>query len=73
MGLSGSAESPENEHGWEVVENVEVDEPNPTAKNTIYRWVDTEAGVVLYYFTGADKGGLTAVPLSETELGPDGE
>ena len=73
MGLSGSAESPTNEHGWEVVENIDVDEPNHTAKNTIYRWVDTEAGVVLYYFTGADKGGMTAVPLSETDLDSDGE
>ncbi|WP_168215853.1 hypothetical protein [Halorussus ruber] len=50
-----------------------MDEPNPTAENTSYRWVDTEAGVVLYYFTGADKGGMTAVPLSETELESDGE
>ena len=57
-----------NDHGWEVVENIEVSEPNATAKNPIYRWVDTEAGVVLYYFSGADKGGLTAIPFSETEL-----
>lgn len=71
MGLPGR--SPENEHGWEVVENIDVGEPNATAKNDIYRWVDTEAGVVLYYFTGADKGGLTAIPLSETELESDDE
>lgn len=64
-----SEESSKNEHGWEVVENIEESEPNATAKNPIYRWVDTEAGVVLYYFSGADKGGMTAIPLSETELG----
>lgn len=68
MGPSGPEGSSENEHGWEVVENIDADEPSATAKNTIYRWVDTEAGVVLYYFTGAEKGGLTAVPLSETDL-----
>lgn len=71
MALPGSRESEENDFGWEVVENIEVDEPRSTAKNTIYRWVDTEAGVVLYYFTGVDKGGLTAIPLSDTELETD--
>lgn len=49
-----------------------MDEPPATTKNTIYRWVDTEAGAALYYFTGAQKGGPTAIPLSETELGSDG-
>ncbi|WP_435180585.1 hypothetical protein [Halorussus sp. AFM4] len=73
MGLSGSEESAENDHGWEVVENIDVDEPSAAAKNTIYRWVDTEAGVVLYYFSGAEKGGLTAVPLRETDLASDGD
>lgn len=67
--MEPSGPPPENDYGWEVVEDIEVEEPNATAKNTIYRWVDSEAGVVLYYFTGAEKGGLTAVPLSETELG----
>jgi hypothetical protein len=71
MGPSDSEAPTENEHGWEVVENVSVDEPDHAAKNTIYRWVDTEAEVVLYYFTGAEKGGLTAVPLNETALGDE--
>ena len=37
MGLSGSEELPENDHGWDVVENIDVGKPNPAAKNIIYR------------------------------------
>jgi len=68
----GAGDSSENEHGWDVVEDIAVAEPSGAEKNTIYRWVDTDAGVVLYYFTGADKGGLTAIPLAETDLATDG-
>lgn len=35
---------------------------------TVYRAVDEEAGVVLYRWRGNDKGGLTAIPIDQTDL-----
>lgn len=40
------------------------DDPNGTLK----RAVDREAGVVIYAYKNSNAGGVTAIPLSETDL-----
>lgn len=58
---------------------VESDDTQPEAtENTdtrsgiegegVERVVDEEAGVVCYKFTGYNKGGISCVPLNETDL-----
>jgi hypothetical protein len=40
---------------------------------TIKRAIDVEAGVVIYAYKNGNAGGVTAVPISETNITLDGE
>ncbi|EJN57869.1 hypothetical protein [Halogranum rubrum] len=65
-GHGGRRDDEANEHPEPtlVAARLRDDQPNGTIK----RVVDEEAGVVLYCYKNANAGGMTAVPLSETDL-----
>ena len=62
VGNDGAAEHPD-------LDSVTLHEGGPSG--TLKRAVDPEAGVVVYAYKNGRAGGLSTVPLSETDL--DGE
>ncbi|QCJ46755.1 MULTISPECIES: hypothetical protein [Haloprofundus] len=62
-------ETDERQPQWWVSANPRDDQFNGTLK----RVVDEDAGVVIYAYTNGNAGGVTAVPLSQTELDIGGD
>jgi len=62
--VAGCAEQPQNMNE-ETLSNVTV---LSGGGKEVYRYIDHEAGIVLYADETANLGGLTAVPIEDTNL-----
>lgn len=67
---AGCSENTTKEEVMSKIKNFEELETNETVMS-VYRFVDSEANVVLYTGAPNNNGGITAIPLSSTDLEVD--
>lgn len=71
-GCTGGGDAPEPDRNTDATGDGTIVYEGVDTSNEVTRFVDREAGVVCYYFAYPDgyagQGGLSCVPLNETEL-----